>query len=222
MPPVNKPQRGMDGIAGLFKRPQDQINAMARQQNWGIHDGSLVLRVRGGLQDDGTYGVRTFDSDGNVRVEMGQLSNGDNGVLLLDPATNQNTELLPLYWAQLPGSVSATGSSFQDLGFPSETVTVGASGSVKITLSSQFLVPSNPGVQGGVVSVSLDGATPAGILAGLLACSASAGAAPGLSCSVTVVVTGLTPGAHTFKALFQADTSAGCSFVNTFAQYQPI
>ena len=123
---------------------------------------------------------------------------------------------------QLTGAVSATGSTFQDLGFPAVPVTVGAGGKLKVTVSSQFNVPSNAGIQGGVVSVGIDGANPTGVLAGLLVVAASGGSAPNISASVTIVVSGLTPGGHTLKCIFQAESPSGCLFTNTFMQAESL
>jgi hypothetical protein len=157
------------------------------------------------------------------RVRLGVLKSGDIGLAVTDPLGTTTTEILPVYANQLTGTVTATGSTFQDLGFPLMTVIVGASGKVKITLSSQINAGSVAGVQGGVVSISLDGAaSPSGIYAGMLVAAASASAAIAASASVTVIATGLAAGPHTFKAVFQSETPSAVNFINTFMQIQPI
>ncbi len=124
-----------------------------------------------------------------------------------------------VYSGQLLSTVSASGSSFQDLGFPSVAVVVPASGKLKVTVNSFILVPNIAGAQSGAVSVGIDGNNPTGVLRGVCAMADNGASGPQGSCAATVIVSGIAPGNHNLKCVYQAASTA--SFQNTFLQAEP-
>jgi hypothetical protein len=164
-----------------------------------------------------------IDKAGVKRVTIGQLPNGDYGILLAD-AAGATTELLPVYSGQLTGSVATSAGSYADLGFPAVTASIGASGKVKVTASSTITItPSAAGVWPGIVGVSIDGATPTGILSPILSGSLTTTGAGGsvVSASASVVVPGIAPGSHTFKLLYSSGVAV-VSFSESYLQIEPI
>src|ERR1039457_7545445 len=92
-PAVSPPSN--DYLAGRFKKIEDDIRALATQQNQYVLDGNSTMRVKVGWhQADNSYGVSNFDPSGNRRVALGQLPNGDHGIELIDVAGNKQ-ELFP-------------------------------------------------------------------------------------------------------------------------------
>lgn len=200
MPAV--PPKSDEWFKNEFQSHDKRISSLETKQNFAVRDAKNIVRVRGGLLPTGDFGLQVLDI---------------NGV---------GAELLPLYWAQLTGSVSTSGASYADLGFPSTTLIVGASGNLKVTVSSLLDLGLTAGAQGGQVGVSVDGGAPSSPLGGIvsLAQNVSAGSVRiAASLSATVVATGLTPGSHTVKCLFGGSgVSGACAFSNTFMQAQPL
>ena len=157
---------------------------------------------------------------GCERIFGGQLPDGDFGIQVVDENGN-GTTILPLYSSQLTSNVDTSSATYVDLGFPAITVIVGASGMARVSLSSFLLTGSAGAPTGGFVGVGIDGSSPTGVLAALAQVVNPAGAALEIASSGTVVVSGLTPGSHTFKAEYCA-TGASCAFQNTYLCVEPV
>jgi hypothetical protein len=159
------------------------------------------------------------DKNGVRRVTFGALPNGDVGIMLAD-ANGVTNEILPLYWKQLNATVSASSATPTDLGFPALTAIVGSTGNVRVTCSSTIGMGAGASPAEGIIGVSIDGNSPAGNLQDAVVLSCSNSSAVQGAVSTTTVISGITPGAHTFKCLFSAVT--GASFLNTYLQVEPI
>jgi hypothetical protein len=74
MPAVNGTANNyfLDYLWGLQRR----IQALETQQNWGVTDDNGVMRVRGGVQSDKTYGIWIFGPTGAVVLKLGDLGGG--------------------------------------------------------------------------------------------------------------------------------------------------
>lgn len=71
MPPVNRPAG--DYLAQTLREMQSQINGLSTQQNSVVTDQAGNVRIKTGLQTDGTYGTWYFDASGVLQAKLGDL-----------------------------------------------------------------------------------------------------------------------------------------------------
>lgn len=189
-------------IAQLSQRVAD----LEGQQNWGIRDGNMKLRIRAGLQPDSSFGIQILDDTGHVRVSLGDLPDGDYGLSVSDPGTGQSAEIMPTLTATHgdPAFSPTAATTWQTLGGPGVTVNVGNSGRVRVHLFAHML---NETKNLAYVGVAVDGTMPVapGDL-GFWGIGTSAGG--GGSLAAAHVVSGLSAGDHTFKTVFQATATS--------------
>jgi hypothetical protein len=208
VPPVNLPPDILRTISGL----QSQLNALQTQQQYGCIDNELRLRIVMGQQADGTYGLWLYDTDGNVKVKIGDLgggiTEGPYGLQVYN-ATGRPLEVSPPLGSFFAGSISTTLTTYSaGAGSPSVTAPIGASGDALITVSS--LISLTNVNDTGQVGISLDGGAAINVLA-----TSSTASIVANSCSVMFRASELftlTPNAdHTFQ-LQQKGSTAGHTF----------
>lgn len=208
MPPVNLPPNILRTISGL----QSQLNALQTQQQYGCIDNELRLRIVMGQQADGTYGLWLYDTDGNVKVKIGDLgggiTEGPYGLQVYN-AAGRPLEVSPPLGSFFAGSISTTLTTYSaGAGSPSVTAPIGASGDALITVSS--LISLTNVNDTGQVGISLDGGAAINVLA-----TSSTASIVANSCSVMFRASELftlTPNAdHTFQ-LQQKGSTAGHTF----------
>lgn len=226
-PPVIPPPH--DYVNNLLAGQQAQLDALARQQNAGIVDTTGRVRIREGQQPDGTLSTIYYDTSGAERVRLGQLADGDYGLNIVDPATSQQTEILPIYQQGVTTSQSTSSTSYVDLATagPLVTATVASSGMALLTTNSYMGVTGVIAAQsGGFVGISIDGGAPTGFLDELLyfAVSSPSAGAVGIAGnqSAQVVVTSLSPGTHTFEMKYKTVGGSSVTYGNRFLQVRPI
>ena len=167
------------------------------------------------------------DSSDVERVRLGLLASGDFGLAVTDPTTSTVTEFLPVYYSQVPALEATTSGSYTNLttAGPTLTATIGASGNALVTVNTYMGVNAIAGSQaGGLVGVSVDGAAPTGVLDEILYYSISAAAAVGIAGnnSAAVIVTGLSPGQHTFTMKYKTFNGGTVNFGPRYLQVRPI
>ena len=153
------------------------------------------------------------DLNGLVRVKYGQLyeQNGitDYGIAVIDPIVGVTTELLPLYEANVLTTQSTSSTTYTNLTTPgpSLTATTTAAGTALVVVNSYIGVTGVADAQSaGFVGVSIDGNTPADPLDEVLYFSVTSGSQPvGIAGnqSASVIISGLTPGQHTFEMVYK-------------------
>jgi hypothetical protein len=168
-----------------------------------------------------------IDNNGVQRIAYGLLSSGDYGFAVTDAPGTTTTEFLPLYEANVLTTESTSSTSYTDLATPGPIVTavIGMSGQALVTVNSYIGVPGGAGVQSaGFAGVSIDGTAPASPLDECLYLSVSAAAAVGIAtnCSCQVVVTGLSPGSHTFEMKYKMAGPGAVNFDERFLQVRPL
>ena len=131
-PLVSSPSQ--DSFAHLFRTIEQRLAALETQQNFGVRDGSGVLRAQGGL-----------------------LPNGDYGFSVTDPLSH-TFEVVPFQAALVIASQATASATWTDLATvgPSVSCWIGASGSALVFVSAQITAVSNAGYLG----VSIDGGAP--------------------------------------------------------------
>lgn len=170
------------------------------------------------------------DANGLTRVKTGLLPGGDYGIALTDPVTGVTTELLPVYQESDRGNDFSTSSTsyVADTNTPALTATVGASGDVLLTVNSFIGIPGATGgaQSGGFVGISVDGAAITGILDEVLylANSVVGTTAVGQAAnqSAQVIVTGLSPGQHTFEMQYKMIGPGTVNYASRFLQARPL
>lgn len=169
--------------AGFDHRTYERVEAGRRE----FTDGDGVVRIREGLQTDGSYDIAMFDpadTSGGSFITLTKLAFG----LQVD---------------YQPGTVTITSTSWQDLGGPVFDAEVGATGRV-LAIGGAFLTATSAAATSATVGVSVDGANPTVILANL-----SAGASSGVGATVTGLqeISGLARGPHRFCLWYTRATS---------------
>ena len=129
MPLASSPSQ--DDFAHRLKMMESRLAALETQQNFGVRDGSGVLRAQGGL-----------------------LPNGDYGFSVTDPLSH-TFEVVPFQAALVTASQVTASATWTDLATvgPSVSCWIGASGSALVFVSAQITAISNAGYLG----VSIDG-----------------------------------------------------------------
>ena len=182
MPLASSPSQ--DDFAHRLKMMESRLTALETQQNFGVRDGSGVLRAQGGLLPTGDYGFSVTDPLGNT------------------------FELLPQKTQLVPAAQATSSVPWTDLATVGPTVTcwIGASGSCMIYFSAQLTVAANAGA----LAVSIDGGAPIAIEGYL---STSAGTVVG-NIGGFYLQAGLTAKAsHTFKLQY-ATGGTSVTFAN--------
>lgn len=146
-------------------------------------------------------GLHVYDSSDRNRVNLGGLSNGDYGLQVIDPS-GQSNEIRPTYSASnyTSGSLNTTLSAIGS----AVTATIGESGRALVTGSAYFGIGANMTATG---YVYVDGTTATGEPEIVLSNSNSGGIAG--TVSATTVVSGLTPGSHSFQIYANVSTGSG-------------
>jgi hypothetical protein len=204
----------------------------------GLPANEYLLRLIQGMQSQigsmaTQQGLTVVDSKLRQRIQIGLLSNGDYGCLLSDPTTGQTTELLPIYQANIlgTGTQSTSSTTYTELSTPGPTVTatIGQSGNALLTCNAYMgLSATVGGTATGIVGISVDSAAPTGSLNDLLYYSVTvpAGTAAGwgfaANQSAQIVVTGLTPGQHTFQMQYKVVGANPVNFGSCFLQVRPL
>lgn len=122
-------------------------------------------------------------------------------------------------YAQAVGSVTTSSATAVDLGGPSTpNVLVGPSGNVLATMGA-FIEPNAGNLTGGVI-MAVDGATWGGSIPMEFSCLPAGAPTAAGTTSLTQLLTGITPGIHTFS-MWYFSTAASCSFVLRTLAVQP-
>ena len=127
-------------LATTIKNILQRLTNLEGQQNGGVRDAQGNIRVKWGMQSDGTYGLWIFNPSGVVEAKLGDqgqgVAAGPYGLSVLNPAGNMQlvsgrtiaTAAGPLTYSSLSlGALS---------GGPSVQVQVGPSGAVDVALSA--------------------------------------------------------------------------------------
>ena len=77
-------QRQLQFLSALKQR----VTALESQQNFAIQDGAGHIRIKGGLQADGSYGLWMFENAGNVLLRIGDQGDGTLGIAVHDSSGN--------------------------------------------------------------------------------------------------------------------------------------
>ena len=173
-------------LANMLNEHHQRITAIEHQQNFAVRDSNKNVRVAAG-------GLGSF---------FNQLS-GDIGFAVADPHGNV-AELNPPVDQCVTGGYSTTSETYVDLGFPSLSAYIGASGSAIIMASS--LITTTAAGQGGLAALEVDGTVLTGSNGVLQAYAVSS--ALQLSVASMLVQPSLTPQtSHTFKLVFRSSVS---------------
>jgi hypothetical protein len=160
------------------------------------------------------------DPQGNLRVKLGLLQNGDYGILLTDLDGNMQ-ELLPGVDAYHNGTLSTTSTTPVALtGSPTVTCDIAASGDCEVTVGAFIGIL---GSSEGLVYLVVDGGTPTQILA--VSNSNTAGIAinsQSIRKWISWQGSGLTPGAHTFSLAYESQSGSSANFSAIFLKVQPV
>jgi hypothetical protein len=191
-----------DYLLKAIQTLQQQVAAMQTQQNFVV-----------------------VDSKTKVRAQLGLLPSGDYGLLLADPATGQQTEVLPTYAAYVDGVLAASTSYPSTIGgSPSVVATIGKSGDFEVSYGAY--VATGTAGSSAMATLVVDGGTSA---AQLIQVGVSSGTVQASVFSTRRWKlwtprsggTGLSVGTHTFG--LQYASSAGTSnFSGNFLRIQPI
>lgn len=139
-------------------------------------------------------GLKLFDNNGNTLVTL-----NDTGLIVQQGTQNQH--IVPIYSASYSASLSTSSTGWQNLGFPSISVPIGASGEAQIFMSGfASLTVINSQAYAGL---SIDGAAPTAVQLHLQLSNSIGGA----SCASAFITSGLSQGTHTFSIWYQAGTS---------------
>ena len=208
MPAVNFSQD--DWLVQQIQQLQQQVQALQTQQQYVIVDAQL-----------------------RQRVQLGLLNNGDYGLLVTDPVNSVQTEYLPVYQNVVAATEGTSSASYTDLttAGPSVTVTIGASGMAQIFIGSYIGVTAVQNAQaGGFVGVATDGVDPVGgigldeLLYFAMSTANVVPSCTGIASSQSgiYVVSGLSPGTHTFKMRYKAAGGGTSNFSSRFIQVRPL
>jgi hypothetical protein len=220
-------------LATTIKNILQRLTNLEGQQNGGVRDAQGNIRVKWGMQSDGTYGLWIFDPAGNLQVSLGDLGGG--------------TTLGPYGVAVLPAGAAYAGpSSLQRVGGwvesqvlsqqsysltswgdtspagPTVSVPIGHSGEAMVTISSQISSGGYSAGETAYAGLSVDGGSPTSypsVSAGTTATtSVTAGA------STQFLVTGLAPNAsHSFHMQYKVTTAGVVGyFGNNVVVVQPL
>ena len=211
MPPVNVPSS--DYLAQQINLMQQQLQALQTQQQYVM-----------------------VDKNGNLRLQLGLLQNGDYGILMQD-ASGNHQELLPSVSAFENSALSLTGFGPSTIsGSPSVTANIGASGNAKITLATQITLPASGGTSStpcyGAVLIVIDGSGAYGeayfgVRVGSAGNSVTGTASVAQVMSLQGLLNGgtLTEGSHTFSLIYVADSGSSSNvtfFSQNYLEVQPI
>jgi hypothetical protein len=201
MPAVNPNPN--DYLRTLLKGFDVRLKALETQQNGGVLDNKGVQRVQYGLLKSGDYGFSVTDSLGTT-----------------------TTEILPIYEANVLTGQSTTSTTYTDLATagPLVSAIIGTSGQALLTVNSYVGISGVAGAQSaGFVGIYIDGvlwydellyfsvSNPGTTTVGMAA-----------NQSAQVVVTGLTPGSHTFEMKYKTVGGSTVTFGSRFLQVRPI
>jgi hypothetical protein len=182
-----------------------------------------------GQQPDGTYGRGVYDDTGHllvfegaagftagpvslgtngitisdgtrIRAALGHLPDGDYGLSVTDTVGNTQ-EVLPTVIDEIDTQITVTSTTDVSSGGPSQAAVIGASGAVELTISA-YIALGQSNTTGGV-SLYIDG----GFALAPLALS-SQGVPIAANCSTTRLITGLSPGNHTFELRYKTSTGS--------------
>jgi hypothetical protein len=195
-----------DYLRTLLKGFDARLKALETQQNGGVLDNKGVQRVQYGLLKSGDYGFSVTDASGTT-----------------------TTEILPIYEESDGGNTLSTStlSYITDGNMPALTAIIGTSGQALLTVNSYIGVTGVAAAQSaGFIGVSIDGGAPTGALNDLLYFSVSSPSAGAVGIagnqSAQVVLTGLSPGSHTFRPEFMTVGGLTVTFRNRFVQVRPL
>jgi hypothetical protein len=159
------------------------------------------------------------DPQGNLRVKLGLLSNGDYGIQLTD-VDGHSVELLPGVDNYHNGTLSTTSTTPVALtGSPTVTCDIAASGNCEVTAGAFVGVDATAE---GLMWLTVDG-TSVGQIAGV-SNGNSAGIGGNVQSTRNLALwqgSGLTPGQHAFGLLFSA-TSGTANFSAIYLKVQPV
>jgi hypothetical protein len=212
-PAVNPPTDQY--LRTTIKQLQSDVAKLQQQQQTGIVDSKGVQRILIGRQSDGTYGIVAFDASGNRRIDLGQLSNGDYGLASYSLANDGTfVEVLPIVVAPEVAALETTAAtSYGDLATvgPVCTVTVGASGRVNVIGGSYIGLPGEASANPvAAIGLFVDGVqNPTRSLASLQMSTGTSATGVAGTTFGQVLITGLTPGAHTFKLQYKTSGLTG-------------
>lgn len=144
------------------------------------------------------------DAEGNPRLQIGLLPNGDYGFATYSPA-NDGTyqEVRPLEAASAAGGVTtaAGGFALTDLGGPAVTATIGATGKALVLASCEALITGGSGADAAYCALMVDGSFAASI--------GSTSETVYNAVTDGTVLTGLSPGSHEFALWYGMLGSSG-------------
>lgn len=224
MPGANLPFQ--DGLYALLNDLGRRISNVETQQNWGIRDATGTQRIRAGLQEDSTFGIWIFNTDGSVATKLGDLGDDQYGMAVLPAGAAPGTALQRVggaIEAQQISPVTYSSTSWGDTSpaGPSVTVPIGPSGQALVTMDCKISSGANAAGETAIAGLSIDGAAPSGtpvIEEGITLNGSIVGSA-----STTFLVSGLTAGSHTFKMQYAVTTTGvNGTFTDSTLLVQPL
>jgi hypothetical protein len=186
-----------------------RLRALEWQQNSGIRDPQGNIRVKEGLQSDGTYGLWIFDDSGNVVVKLGDQRGGATEGPYALAVKNPSGQMQLVSGRAIssvggPLTYSTNGWGALPSG-PSVTVVAGPNGAVDLALSAIIQPGSNPAGETAELAVGINGSTSP--TAPSLECEVGASSLQLLTCSAEAEILGLTPDtSYTFDVLAWVST----------------
>lgn len=187
------------------------VGAFKGQTAYGLFtfDGSGNIVFLQGAQPDGSYGAAAWSPAGVKMAAFGELSTSPDiyGMAVLNNAGVMQ-QVAGSVQAQAVDPVSTSATTWTTLtGGPSVTATIGPSGMAKVIFSVYAQAPysndASVGVGQASVGVGIDGAAPASGEVYLSVEGPFAAFPIGQSAEVSQLVSGLSPGSHTFELWYE-------------------
>ena len=141
-----------------------------------------------------TIGLTFYDSNGNILVQL-----NDTGLSVQSGSSSQVIQ--PIYSVADASTFTTTAATWQNLGFPSVDVPIGASGNALVILSS-YAATTVAGTAA-YAGLSIDGNAPTSVNLSLTSGDAYLGA----STSATFITGALTQATHSFSIWYEAGTA---------------
>lgn len=225
---------GLNGIYGYEPGVASPITEMGQtselKDGFQVNDASFNTIIQLGKTHENLYGLNVMGSDRVVRVQAGQLKDGDYGLAAVNPA-GQLTKLSQLAFGptgdDVPTPESTGSTSYVNLTTigPSVTVDIGDTGRCIVCVGALISITALSGfairTASGFMSFDVSGPTPSGPIDARAAALSFRYNISGTTENTTydldsgvsrmTILKGLQPGEYTFTAKYRTDNSAGTS-----------
>jgi hypothetical protein len=205
----------LERVPSLSNASIDSSGLTVKEGAIRVVDADGNIRIKMGKLDDGNYDITAYSADGTATVNLAALAFGPVGAF--DTNTCTSTVNFGAYADPVTGSAG-----------PSVTVTIGSSGRCKVTISAylDYIVAPPPLTNGGQLNMSYfaSGANTIGAPGDdravgdyLTGTSSTVAFHRVIRVGRTNYHSGLNPGITTFKCVYAADVDSGSSLTHGFA-----